>query len=191
MGKSNFLLEFDANDIKTSNVQKLLIKNLKALFQERVAVANQLSENKSVKKQLYTTGLDPEQIWQQIDKEQRETLSICENFKSEIKDQIKQIKNEKSESEDSEPEEKSETDAKLELLKEIQAEENDEEFQFEEEDVDSENNFQGEDPFYDPKAMHQLLDKWDNNENEDPDEADIDVFGNWTTWQTRLFISKI
>jgi len=155
-----------------------LIKNLKALFQEKVAVANQLSENKSVKKQLYTTGLDPEQIWQQIDKEQRETLSICENFKSEIKDQIKQIKNEKYESEDSEPEEKSETDAKLELLKEIQAEEYDEEFQFEEEDVDSENNFQGEDPFYDPKAMHQLLDKWDNNENEDPDEADIDVFGN-------------
>ena len=176
--KSNFSLEFDLNEIKTAKVQQLLIKNLKSLFQEKVSVANQLSENKSVKKKLYTTGLDPEQIWQQIDKEQRETLTICENFKSEIKDQISQIKNEKSESEDSEPEEKSEIDSKLELLKEIQAEENDEEFQFEEADENSENEYQGEDPFYDPKSMHQLLDKWDNNDNQDSDEADIDVFGN-------------
>lgn len=176
--KSNFSLEFDLNEIKTAKVQQLLIKNLKSLFQEKVSVANQLSENKSVKKKLYTTGLDHEQIWQQIDKEQRETLTICENFKSEIKDQISQIKNEKSESEDSEPEEKSEIDSKLELLKEIQAEENDEEFQFEEADENSENEYQGEDPFYDPKSMHQLLDKWDNNDNQDSDEADIDVFGN-------------
>jgi len=77
----------------SKSMKQQLLSLARALFDENASLENRTHiESGGIASQLYTEGCDDEQIWQQIDQQQRKTLMGLTKYKRDMADQISQLK---------------------------------------------------------------------------------------------------